>query len=248
MESPLSVQKITQSVNATVNATPVAKNGGRWPESMTNVDSVPHMRTAVKPMSVARAVEVGIARVIASIPAFRKSFGLAAIIFCFSGITAEAASTPTESLITIEKAFKQGKRDAWLNGLTERSRPLATRLERYRLERAIPANWQALDEKHEGKKAKVTVGIPHTAPGKSGWQKQQITFHKESNVWKLDLPDTLEQSLGPNWEKNIATAEQFYLMMEQSMGPEQSDKFLVQVLTGMKKKDASKGGVSKPAN
>ncbi|MBN8532070.1 MAG: hypothetical protein J0L97_09460 [Alphaproteobacteria bacterium] len=176
-------------------------------------------------------------RVIASIQGFRKSFALAAIVLCFSGIAgnAHAAPTPTEALMTIEKAFKQGKREAWLNGLSERSRPLAKRLERYRLERAIPADWKPLDEKSEGKKAKVTVGVPHTKPGKTGWQKQQLTFHKEESAWKLDLPDTLQQALGPNWEKNIATAEQLYLMMEQSMGPEQSDKLLVQVLTGMKK-------------
>ena len=46
----------------------------------------------------------------------------------------------------------------------------------------------------------------------------RLVFQQEENVWKLDIPESLRQGIGENWESQLNATEQVYLLLKAQMG------------------------------
>lgn len=46
----------------------------------------------------------------------------------------------------------------------------------------------------------------------------RLIFQQEEDRWKLDIPETLRQGIGDNWEGQVNATEQVYLMLKKQMG------------------------------
>ena len=126
----------------------------------------------------------------------------------------------------VKNEDKQGCKDLF----TASSASLYRRFMSYGLMNCLPKDAQYVSEK----KIDSHVMIRASVTDNSKQRFMRLFFVEEEGQWKLDVPQSLQTSMGKNWEKQIGAAEQLYLLMKTQFGG-QLDCKMIQNLVRVKK-------------
>lgn len=137
----------------------------------------------------------------------------------FTAGDAFAANELEQSFADIRQAIVRNDAASLPARLTKASRPLFARFAQHGLLPCAPKDARLV--KQDIKNERATLLTRFTAP--DGDSKQaRLIFSKEEGSWKLNLPATLERGMGKNWQTQVNTAEQLYLLIQQQLGPDAS--------------------------
>ena len=98
--------------------------------------------------------------------------------------------------------------------ITASSASLFNRFVNYNLMDCLPQSVTYLSKKPIKKAMQVRVQT--TSNDKKTIAR--LIFQQEENTWKLDIPESLRQGIGENWESQLNATEQVYLMLKGQMG------------------------------
>ncbi len=126
-----------------------------------------------------------------------------------------AGNTP-RAVFEAMNACVQGDAKPCRSEVTARSAPIFDRFVSYGLVRCMPKDARYMADIPEGKY--VTVRGSTRALGGDRERFFRLWMLKEQGAWKLDIPQTLQAANGPNWEKQLDTAEKLYRMLEIQSG------------------------------
>lgn len=98
--------------------------------------------------------------------------------------------------------------------VTESSKPLFTKVTGYKLMDCLPESMSYLS--HTTKKSISRVAMRAAVSGSE--YRVLLSFRKEGESYKLDLPDTLLQGLGKEWKARVDTTEKLYLFLKSQLG------------------------------
>ncbi len=140
---------------------------------------------------------------------------ISAFLFCCIGAaSAHAASNARDTFNALNACAKSHEIDNCREDLTASSVAMFDRFNGYGLADCLPSDVTYVSESKSGQhdiiRAKTTY---------NGTQRyMRLIFSMEENKWKLDVPASLERSMGPKWEKQVQTIETMYLLLRQQMG------------------------------
>ena len=126
-----------------------------------------------------------------------------------SDITARASF---DALAAAVKANDAAKARAYL---TQDSQSLYDRFVSYKLLACVPKDTVFVSEQPQGSYRLLKGSLTDLANKK---RTARLLFSKENGEWKLNLPLTLRNGLGKNWQNQVHLSEQLFLIIRKQTG------------------------------
>lgn len=139
---------------------------------------------------------------------------LLALLLALLPLAAQAQS-PQQGFDALAQAIREDKPDAGKAHVTADSAPLYDRFVSYGLFPCLPKDAAFISEQSAGGSSVVRASL--TAPS-GAKQIANLTFSKEGEQWKFNLPASLQRGLGERWDTKVHNAEQLYLLLRQQLG------------------------------
>lgn len=134
--------------------------------------------------------------------------------FILAGANAYATGAAKDSFYRIDDCVKKEDTQGCKDLFTASSFPLYDRFASYGLMNCLPKDAQYVSQKEDG--SYIMIRASATDLGNKRFMR--MYFVKEEGEWKLDVPYSLSQSMGKNWQKQLEMIENFYLLMKQQFG------------------------------
>lgn len=144
----------------------------------------------------------------------KKVILLSAAFFMCISVNAYAAGAAKDSFYRINDCVKKEDSQGCKDLFTASSFPLYDRFASYGLMNCLPKDAEYVSQKEMGSHFMIRA----SATDLGNKRFMRLYFVKEEGEWKLDVPYSLYQSMGKNWEKQIEMIESLYLLMKQQFG------------------------------
>ena len=126
----------------------------------------------------------------------------------------------------VQNNDKQGCKDLF----TASSASLYNRFMSYGLMNCLPKDAKYISHQYLGKVIMIRASV--TDLGKTRFMR--LFFVEEEAQWKLDVPESLREAMGKNWQQQIEITEKIYLVMREQFGAK-LDCTTIRGLVGIKK-------------
>ncbi len=114
----------------------------------------------------------------------------------------------------IAACVKARNAEACRENITASSADIFDRFASYDLMDCLPQSATYISSKPDGSAMQVRAAVT-TGDKKSN---VRLLFQQEEEEWKLDIPGTLREGIGENWESQLNATEQVYQMLKGQMG------------------------------
>ncbi|HEU5047906.1 MAG TPA: hypothetical protein VFT64_08705 [Rickettsiales bacterium] len=143
-------------------------------------------------------------------------------------LQAHAEAIGPQGLAKVKQCIMQNNTALCHAVLTQNSYALFDKFANYQLLPCLPTDFEYVDEKSAG--AGETI-VKASLPKDSGHDYYfKMVFVNGNGGAKVDLPQTLQMGLGPDWKKKMDMSEQLFLMLSQNT---QNKQLTCQVLQNM---------------
>jgi hypothetical protein len=136
------------------------------------------------------------------------------IFLLFSSSNAYALTSAADSFVAINTCVKKADAKGCQHYFTAGSQDLYDRFTSYGLMECLPKDARYFSE--EEKDGGILLRAKITDYGKDRYMR--LLFVEEKATWKLDIPKSLQISMGKNWQNQVNAIEQVYLMLKQNLG------------------------------
>ena len=137
-----------------------------------------------------------------------------------------------EAAIRVADCVNTRDADACRSEITANSARMFERFVSYNLMDCLPQHATFVSSKPDGAmmrvRATVMMGDKESTV--------RLIFQQEKGQWKLDIPETLHQGLGANWQNQLDATEQLYLMLRSQMGDTLNCEMVTKLGSGMASK------------
>jgi hypothetical protein len=138
-----------------------------------------------------------------------------ALLFCYAlPAFASAPGTAKDTFLRLNDCATSRAITGCRDDVTEDSHALFDRFDGYGLASCLPDDVTFMSQ--TALKNHTIIRAKTAATGKTRYLR--LLFSKEHSKWKLDIPASLHQSMGEDWEKRLSLIEALYVALRQQMG------------------------------
>ena len=121
---------------------------------------------------------------------------------------------PKDAFADLNRCIQQQNIAQCRSLVTADSTDLYDRFVSYGVIECLPKDATYISQKPAENEIYITVSV--TSAGEKRYM--GLMFAYEDAQWKLDVPNSLHNGLGDNWENQVNAIEKIYLIMHQTMG------------------------------